>query len=257
MGTYIAWGILLLLFAALCAPLKLSVQYQDGFREVKAGWLFLWYKILPQKPKKEVSAKKAERIRRKDEKKAQKMQKKAQKNSETLAPEEKPRAEKSQKRKEEDTQKKTEAQTPQDEPKDRQSKSLVQTVETVLSVVRALSGPAKFFYRRIKLYKLRFVLTISRGDAAETAIAFGQMNGWVHGAYAVLSHFVCFRKEKILVEIDYLNGKDKLFAEGTVKVRPLWVLLFALTTGAVLLWKLVLRKEKSKPKKHAEKEIAA
>lgn len=120
---------------------------------------------------------------------------------------------------------------------DQESRTLRATIEQVLELLRAAKKPLKLLYRHLWVRRLDFRLVVAREDAAQTAIAYGRMNGWVHGAYAAISQFVRMKKGRVLVQGDYLSQQDRLQASFVLTLRVLFLLAAGIQFVARFLWK--------------------
>ncbi|MBQ1237017.1 MAG: hypothetical protein IIX70_01865, partial [Oscillospiraceae bacterium] len=190
MTGWIIFGGILAGIAALCLTnIRLDAFYRNGEMGAEARWLFVRYRIWPRPEKKEKAGQKPQNIPSPAAKTTAAQETAAQQKSaaqetaaqqksaaqETAAP-----VEKGARRK-----KDLAAQPPLEQKVEQtESKKLKDTVGFILDLLYAGAGPAKMLYRHLWLRKLDLQLTVAREDAAETAIAYGQMNGWVHGAFA-------------------------------------------------------------------------
>ena len=127
-------------------------------------------------------------------------------------------------------------------PADQESRTLRATVEQVLELLKAAKQPLKLLYGHLWVRRLDFQLIVSREDAAQTAIAYGRMNGWVHGAYAAISQFVRMKKGRILVQGDYLSQQDRLKVSFEWTLRVLFLLMAAIQFFFRFLWKVLKNK---------------
>ncbi len=82
-------------------------------------------------------------------------------------------------------------------------------------------------------------------DAAQAAVLYGQVSAGVYGGCGVLFTLLPCRKKGVTVDLDYSAAENKVDFEGTMSVRP----LFVLTAGLKILWagvpviKLFMRKK--------------
>lgn len=102
-----------------------------------------------------------------------------------------------------------------------------------------LSRTAARLVRRTTLARVTLDLTVGRGDAAQTAIEFGKMNGRVYAALAFFQNFVKVRVKRIEVLPDFTAERDQYRFSVTVRTLPITLLAAALETGFWVLWAAV------------------
>ncbi|MDD3194075.1 MAG: hypothetical protein PHE47_09600 [Oscillospiraceae bacterium] len=234
MAGWIVFGsILALLLFLLFSNVRLDFRYQGGEIFLRAGWLFLGYQMMPE----------PEKRRRKNQAAAQKAKVAAEAGSpKDSVPRDGEEAGETAQPPEETGRK---GQTKQ-KPPDQESRSLRETVDMVLDLVKTAKKPARLLYRHLWVRKLDFRLVVAREDAAQTAIAYGQMNGWVHGAYGALSHFVRMKKGRVGVQADYLSQGDWIDASFRLTLRPVFALAAVVWFGCGFLRNTMKSKEKNK-----------
>lgn len=99
-----------------------------------------------------------------------------------------------------------------------------------------------YILRHVRVDRLRLELVIARGDAAETAIAYGRANQAVCTALGLLQNLLKFRgNPQLHIGFDYLSGEEWAEGECRISIAPLFVLLGAIGLAAGLLWALVTR----------------
>jgi len=233
MTGWIIFGGILAGIAALCLTnIRLDAFYRNGEMGAKARWLFVRYRIWPRLEKKEKAGKKPQNSPSPAAKTTAAPETAAQQKSaaqETAAP-----VEKGARRK-----KDLAAQPPLEQKVEQtESKKLKDTVGFILDLLYAGAGPAKMLYRHLWLRKLDLQLIVAREDAAETAIAYGQMNGWVHGAFAALTQLIHVKGGRVQVQADYLSCGDRLLVSGQLTLRVGIVLAAGIWFGIQFLKRL-------------------
>ena len=235
-GWIILGAVSALILIFLLSNVRLLFRYDNGEVFLQARWLFLRYQIMPEPEKR----KKKKREKAKKEKKNQ-----APKNQEARPgnPD----------RTEEENAVRPAPKMPEEaganggkekgvsRPSNGESKTLQATIRQVLDMLKAAKQPARLLYRHLWVRRLNFSLVVAREDAAQTAIAYGQMNGWVHGAYAALTQFVRMKKGRVSVQADYLSQKDRLQVSFLLTLRVLFLLAAAVGFLARFLWTSIRR----------------
>ena len=254
-GRIILGVVLALILLFLFSNVRLVFRYENGEVFLQARWLFIRYQILPEPEKRKkkgagdekkestngppagqgsaLEREKAERDNQNPHGKKQESQSNSPKTpgGRTGAGTAKDSVgELSQKGKE--TEKKAGVRMA-----DQESRTLQATIEQVLDLLRAAKKPLKLLYRHLWVRRLDFRLVVAREDAAQTAIAYGRMNGWVHGAYAAISQFVRMKTGRVLVQGDYLSQQDRLQASFVLTLRVLFLLAAGIQFVARFLWK--------------------
>lgn len=109
-----------------------------------------------------------------------------------------------------------------------------------LDLLGAAKGAAGFLIRRLRL-KIKLDMVVARGDAARTAIAYGQMNAAVYGAYAVAQNLFRLAPPEISIRPDFTaeSGSARLEAEGAL--TPMAVLGAAIKGGFSFLARTIRR----------------
>lgn len=255
-GWIILGVVLALILLFLFSNVRLFFRYDNGDIFLQARWLFVRYQILPEperrrKKKKRENKEKEEKnvpsskigLVREEGTEKENHSSDEKKQSSQIAEDEKtgkgnvcPAKEispvqQSEKRKKGDSY-----------PADQESRTLRATVEQVLELLKAAKQPLKLLYCHLWVRQLDFQLIVSREDAAQTAIAYGRMNGWVHGAYAAISQFVRMKKGRILVQGDYLSQQDRLKVSFELTLRVLFLLMAAIQFFFRFLWKVLKNK---------------
>ena len=74
-------------------------------------------------------------------------------------------------------------------------------------------------------------------DAAETGIQYGKLCAYLYSAYAVLRHYIRFRRADLDIRPDFLAEEDRWELSLKARLTPLIVLAAALRMGASFVWK--------------------
>lgn len=217
--------VLALLFLFLLSGVRVEFRYENTEVFLQIRWLFLRYQLLPER-KKQAKTKKRKRV------------KKRRKNPPAASPE-------AAERDAEDP-----AETPptaiqqsgekKEEAPSRQSRDLQEMFRMVWELMQSAKKPLKLLYRHLWVQRLNLQLVIAREDAAQTAIAYGQMNGWVHGAWAAISHLVRMKNSRVQVLADYLSTGDRLHLSFELRLR----VAFLLGAGICFIWNFLWKQMK-------------
>lgn len=221
-GWIIGGAAALLLIAFCLSNIRVEGSYQNGKISAQARWLFIRYTIWPRPEKTPEKARK----RGKTDPKPPAAEKDLP--TETTPPARGARRQKDRQMSSGEAERKGAE----------QSKTLKDTLEMILHILHSAVGPAKYLYRHLWLRNPDLSLIVARADAAETAIAYGQMNGWVHGAYAALSQLIRIKNGQVRVQADYLSQTDRLTASGQLTVRVGVVLVAGIWFGISFLKRL-------------------
>ena len=188
-------AILLLLLFVLFSPLWVRVKYSERL-EVYAGLSFIKIKLVPGKEKKEKKIKK---------KKAAK--KEAKENKE--------------KEKNENPQESKTEEAPDSEKK---KGSVKDTLTLVLDIAKSV---LEMMGKKAKIRVNRLSVSVSKPDAADTAIQFGICNGLVSTFLAFTSNFGKseIKGENISVVPDFVSGKSTIEADITLSAKTVSILL--------------------------------
>jgi hypothetical protein len=120
----------------------------------------------------------------------------------------------------------------------------------------ALSGFFRGLLRCFIIEELFIYFTVAKGDAADTAIAYGQTCARVYPAMGAAVTYMKVRAYDFDVRADYLAGRSAASGEGILSVRPLRLLGAALVLAFRLLFGVLLKfflgtREKKKIKETA------
>lgn len=216
---WIIFGVVLALLAVLLlSNVRVVFRYENSQILLQLRWWFLQYQIVPEKEKKAKKRKKQKDPLRTTEEKALPKAKSGEKAPSDL--------------KDQKNGKKREA-------ADKQSRDLQEMTRMAKDIFQSAKKPLKMLYRHLWMKKLNLQLVVAREDAAQTAIAYGQMNGWVYGAWATCSHLIHMKKGKVQVLADYLSVGDRLCLSFQLHLRVLFLLAFGIRFAGSFLWKQI------------------
>ena len=112
-----------------------------------------------------------------------------------------------------------------------------ETVDMLLDLVSSAGGGLRMIFRNFLVYSLKLRVDVGRGDAAETGIQYGKLCAYLYSAYAVLRHYIRFRRADLDIRPDFLAEEDRWELSLKARLTPLIVLAAALRMGASFVWK--------------------
>jgi len=116
---------------------------------------------------------------------------------------------------------------------------LAQYADQLPALLRRLGRSAAFILRHVRVDQLRLRLVVARGDAAETAVAYGRANQAVYTALGLLQGLLKVRCDPdIGIAFDFLGEEETIDAAGRISLAPLFALGGALSflAGALVLF---------------------
>lgn len=200
--------VLALLSLFLFSGVRMVFRYENAQVFLQLRWLFIRCQLLPGKEKKEKPPKEKKQTGDKNPPAdgSDTETKKTQTPSQAPDAEAAPAGEKKK------------------EALDRQSRDLRELFEMARDLLQSAKKPLGLIYRHLWVEKLDLQLVVAREDAAQTAIAYGQMNGWVYGAWAALSCLIHMKKGRVRVLADYLSAGDRLRLSFRLRLRAFFLL---------------------------------
>lgn len=218
LAVYIILGIIVFFALVLSIKVRVEAEYIDDFR-LKLRWLFLSFNIYPM----------------------QKKEKKPQK--------EKPQEEKPQ-------------QPPVEEEKPKKPNPFLvfyenQGFEGVLKLVHdtadALGSMAKSFKKHLILDELFLWVVISHNhDAAQTAIEYGEACKRIFPAMGFICSNLKVKKYDVEVEPDFIGTFSSAQFAFALSMRPIFLINAGIVLAVRLLFKVVLKLLRAKPKPQPE-----
>ena len=240
---YILCGLLLLIPALLCIPLKAIIQYSDSVK-LSLRWLFVYIQLIPKPEKKD-----------KKQSKVADYLKKAFAKLRSLARGILPKRKKAPK---------PSGQKPEGEKKKGGFASLVElrgfsgAITLLLDIAHAATGAFAGIFRGIVIERLDLDAKIGGEDAAQAAINYGK---WCSVIYPAVSLLLCaFRRHSKSINIapDFLSDENTMSIHLRMRIIPIHVIAQAVKALAKILWKELRTQinDKIKEKMSAQKEAA-
>lgn len=147
---------------------------------------------------------------------------------------------------------------PRPEAKGKAGLDLGEGAGLLLELIPRVARPVRRLLRRTTVARLELELTVSKPDAAATAIAYGQAQAVTVNAVALLDRVVRLKIRRIDIIPDFSGEGARFFLAFEVRLLPLAALAAALNIGTAALWtalRLILpRAGPSKPEQPLEKE---
>ena len=202
---YILLGIVVFLVAVLSIKITINGEFFESFK-LNIKWLFINVQLIPSKPKKEKSPKKEKKKEAKD---------KEDKDS---------------------TEKKENIFTTFY--KNQGFDGVVQLIENAAA---DLGKMLKSFNKHIVLRELYLWMTISSGDAAQTALDYGRMCQKIFPTMSFICSNLTVKKYDVEIEPDFLGLKNKAQFAFSVSIRPIFIINAIIVVGVRLLFNVVLK----------------
>jgi len=218
---YILLGIVAFIILLFCIPVRILFDYDKEFVfEIK--YLFIKYSVYPPKEKKQ-------------EKEETKEVKKSEKNTKEKNPKEK---------------------------KENPIKTFYknQGFDALLDLIKytaeSVCGAFKKIFKAFVFKELFVNLSVSKGDAAKTAIEYGKVCAQVFPAMGLICSNVKVRKYALNVSPDFIENKNKAVLHAYISVIPIKLTNAVVALGIKLLLKVLLKilfsNMKSQYKKQSE-----
>jgi hypothetical protein len=207
---YTVIALILFVILLLCIKVVLTMEYDEVFLlEVK--WLFLKFRLYPQKTKKEKEDKEANKDKHKDEKPKNKKNK-------------------------------TKRANPISEFYENQGFSGV--VELIKRTANSINGLQNRFFKAVVIHELKIVARITGEDAAKTAINYGIVCSTVFPALGTICSSMRVKKHHIDISADFTGSEHTASFKAIFSVLPIKILnagiIFALQFTFGVLLKLFL-----------------
>lgn len=201
-GFYIFLGIVCIILIILIIPVHIKFIYnEDVYLSIR--YLFLNFKILPQKEKTEKQIKKEEK---KQEKKQKRLNKKAEKKN-------KKKPEENQTQEKESTFKKFKNML--------KEKGVENFFNLIFGILKAIKNATKGILNNIVIKKLNVKVSVGSEEPSETAISYGKMCSALFPAFAFIIENIKTKSYNIKILPDFEIKKINIDADVRLKVRPL------------------------------------
>ena len=219
-------GIIAFFIVLLSIKVVVTVHYEDDV-ELSVGWAFLKFKILPSEEK---------------EKKSKK--------------EKKPKEEKP----------KEQSETVKEPKKKKQDNMFVRfyrnrgvegVVQLLKDAAKAVGGVFRRIGRAFIFEELFVLLTVGKGDSAQTAIKYGETCSAVFPAMGLIVSTMRVKKYSIDVNPDFIYGNSNAKLHTKISVRPIKLINAVIIVAFELLFKVVIKllKHSKAQKPDVEKQI--
>ena len=129
--------------------------------------------------------------------------------------------------------------------KKKKRKSIFETLEVLLTLMRQLRRPWNILRRHIVFSNVRAYLVISGDDAHGTAIDYAKYSTAVFGLLALIRHTFIVKKHEVFLYPDFAGQNDFRDVLIRIRVRP----IFVVAAGLSLLFRFVLAIKRDKPVK--------
>lgn len=109
-------------------------------------------------------------------------------------------------------------------------------LEGLLDLIKAIWPPLRRMIRSVKIRDLIIRIKVGGSDAAETAISYGKMCGYISAGSALLFNiFKSVKIEETTVEPDFTAGENKYYLSLRAGIRPIRIIYTALVVLSLSL----------------------
>ncbi len=126
------------------------------------------------------------------------------------------------------------------EPEEKKKPDIRQFLKLFRQFAGSLKRAAAAFLRRLRIDRLAVDLSVCGGDAADTAILYGEACAAVYGSLGVIASLIPVRRHDIAVRPLFAGGDSRIEAECILSIR-LGALLWAALSQSVLFLVTFLR----------------
>lgn len=91
-------------------------------------------------------------------------------------------------------------------------------------LLEAAKGPLGRLVRRFRFYKVALTIVVSKEDAAQTGLAYGQVSWLVSSAYGLAKTFLNLAKPSIHLRPEFETGREEINCDIRGRLRLIWVL---------------------------------
>lgn len=194
-------GLLAVLVLLLCMPVRVALLVQpDSPMRCLVCWLFLKIDVLKLKKSKTPEKKEAPAAKKNEEE-----------------PKKKPKKKKPAKKK----------------------MPLSELLRIIWELLGASKHGLRLLGRWLKVYRLQLKLVVARGDAAETALAYGRVNAAVYGAYASLGNVLRLCRPDFTINPDFTGQQDQLELDIRLRLLPVQAIAILVRVLVDFLCRLV------------------
>lgn len=208
---YILLGVIAFIALILSIRITINGEFFDEFK-LNVKWLFINLQILPAKPKKDKPPKKE-----KPKKEKTKEEQPTEENTETVEKKENIFA------------------------KFYKNQGFDGVVELINNAAKDLGKMFSSFKKHIVLRELYLWMTISSGDAAQTALDYGRICQKVFPALSFICTNLTVKKYDVEIEPDFLGIKNKAQFAFSVSIRPIFIINAVLILALRLVFNVVIK----------------
>ena len=208
---YILLGIIAFITLILSIRITINGEFFDEFK-LNIKWLFINLQILPAKPKKDKPPKK-----------------------------EKPKKEKTNDEQPADDTTKTIEKKENIFVKFYNNQGFDGVVELINNAAKDLGKMFSSFKKHIVLRELYLWMTISSGDAAQTALDYGRICQKVFPALSFICTNLTVKKYDVEIEPDFIGLKNKAQFAFSISIRPIFIINAVIVLALRLVFNVVIK----------------
>ena len=206
---YILLGIIVFFALVLSVRITINGEFFDTFK-LNVQWLFIKIQILPSKPKKDKPPKKQKAKKAKEEKPVEEVVEGNEKKENIFVSFYK-------------------------------KQGFDGVVELVNNAAKDLGKMFSSFKKHLVLRELYLWMTISSGDAAQTALEYGRICQKVFPALSFICTNMTVKKYDVEIEPDFLGLKNKAQFAFSVSVRPIFFINALIILAIRLVFNVVIK----------------
>lgn len=206
---YILLGIIAFIALVLSVRITINGEFFDEFK-LNIKWLFVNIQILPSKPKKDKPPKKEKLKKVKEEKTTEEITDTTEKKENIFA-------------------------------KFYKNQGFDGVIELVNNAATDLGKMFSSFKKHIVLRELYLWMTISSGDAAQTALDYGRICQKVFPALSFICTNLTVKKYDVEIEPDFIGVKNKAQFASSVSIRPIFFINAVIVLALRLVFNVVIK----------------
>ena len=206
---YVLLGIVAFLMLILSFRITLNGEFFDEFK-LNVQWLFLKFQIIPTPPKTEKPPKKEKPVKEKAEETVEETTESAEKKENVFLK----------------------------FYKNQGFDGVIQLIKNIASSLDKLMSSLK---KHIVLRELYLWMTVSSGDAAQTAIDYGNLCQTIFPALSFICSNLTVKKYDVEIEPDFIGVKNNAQFAFSISVRPIFVLNAIIVLAIRLVFNVVIK----------------
>ena len=206
---YVLLGIITFLMLVLSFRITLNGEFFDEFK-LNVQWLFLKFQIIPAPQKKDKPPKKEKPLKEKTEETVEETTASAEKKENIFL-------------------------------KFYNNQGFDGVIQLIKNAANSLGKLMTSLKKHIVLRELYLWMTVSSGDAAQTAIDYGSLCQTVFPALSFICSNLTVKKYDVEIDPDFIGVKNNAQFAFSVSVRPIFILNAVIVLAIRLVFKVVIK----------------